>query len=456
MKSQYKKAIEIHGLDAVITAQTLLACEGFSVGANPAGMMMDRPELLKNKADLRRAMNTLSAKQRKQSDPKLLDQMLVAMEVCAAWVNDIDHQIEGNDEARRSFGGEIIANDWRNGDGGVTPILRNEADIRDFYAQRAADSSFNQDERFSFADWMRGVAGMKIHPAVQNALSVGTDASGGFAVPTLLMPGILGAMVPASSLMRAGVGFVPLDTGAKSYVTAAINAIPTAAWRLEAGAVATSDPAFRAVSGTPRSLSFMFKISRELLADGEDMSQALSIVCAQAAAVALDKAGLRGSGTAPEPRGILNTSGIQAVTNGTNGAAPTSYANFLSAIQSLLTADCPMPNAAIMHPRTLVKLAGLLDTTNQPMRAPALLDMVSFLTSSQIPINLTVGSSSDCSEIYMGDFTQMVFVMREALRIQVADQLYAATGEVAFICHMRADVVVKYPAAFAVVTGIRA
>lgn len=68
---------------------------------------------------------------------------------------------------------------------------------------------------------------------------------------------------------------------------------------LEAGQVAQSEPTFRAVRSEPKSLAFLFKVSRELLADAPNMSQALTIALAQAFAVELDRTGLRGSGTNP-------------------------------------------------------------------------------------------------------------------------------------------------------------
>lgn len=46
-------------------------------------------------------------------------------------------------------------------------------------------------------------------------------------------------------------------------------------------------------------------------------------------------------------------------------------------------------------------------------------------------------------------------MMREQVRIQPAKELFAGTGEVGFICHMRADIAVMYPKAIAVVTGVR-
>lgn len=333
------------------------------------------------------------------------------------------------------------------------PVLRTSDDFARHYQGHSAAS---RDDPFDMADFLRGVANLKTTPSVKNALSVGTDAGGGYAVPGVLMPGILGALTPASSLLQAGAGIIPLDVGAKTFTTAAVDTIPTASWRSESGSVAVSDPAFRAVVATPRSLSFMFKVSRELLADAIGLTAALNQTIAQAFAKELDRVGLRGTGTAPEPRGLLNTSGVHAVGNGAAGAALAGYANIFSAAQAILAADAPMPTAAIMSPRSLVKLGALLDSTGQPVAVPPMLAPMRMIATSQIPNNLTVTTSSDCSEIYVGDFSRMYFAMREQVSIQLLNELYAGTGEIGFACHVRADVVVNYPAAFAVVTGVRA
>ncbi len=335
-------------------------------------------------------------------------------------------------------------------------VMRSADDFNKHY--NTARSSFGEDGgEMNIADFLRGVSNMGTTPAVKNALSVGTDTAGGFSVPSRLMPGILAALAPVSSLLRAGAGIVPIEDGAKTFTTAAVNTIPTAAWRAEAGTLATSDPAFRAVVATPRSLAFQFKISRELLADGQNITEALYLAIAQSFARELDRVGLRGTGTAPEPRGVLNTVGIQAVTNGANGAslATLRYGNLFSAVQAILQADAPMPTAAIMSPRSLVGLGQLADTTNQPLRIPGMLEPVQLIGTSQIPNNLTVGTSTDCTEVYLGDFSNLYFMMRENVSVQVLQELYAGTGEIGFACHMRADVVLTYPAAFAVVTGVR-
>jgi HK97 family phage major capsid protein len=351
--------------------------------------------------------------------------------------------------------GDSGEQEWRASDDSSLKVLRSSADIRRHYAGRPGFDASASGKDIRLDDFVRGVAGMNTSPAVKAALSTGTDTAGGFSVPTVLMPGILEALVPASSLLSAGAGIVPLDSGAKQFSAAALDTIPTAAWRAEGGAVAASDPTFRAVTAAPKSLAFYFKISRELLADGRNLQDALRTAISQAFAKELDRVGLRGTGTAPEPRGILNTSGIQAVTNGTNGAALAGYANFFSAAQAILQVNGPMPTAAIMSPRSLIKLGGLVDTTGQPLRKPEMLENLRMLSTSAVPDNLTVGTSNDCSEIYMGDFTKVMFMMREQMSIQVAQELFAATGEIGFFCHMRVDVAVLYPKVLSLVTGVR-
>jgi HK97 family phage major capsid protein len=297
-------------------------------------------------------------------------------------------------------------------------------------------------------------------PEVRAVLNTGTDTDGGFVVPARLMGTVLGALVPQSSLLSLGAGILPLEgdgQGAKSFTMAAVDTIPSAAWRSENGAVAESSPGFRGVVMAPKSLSFYFKVSREWLADAVGIDSVLTMAIAQAFAKELDRAGLRGSGTAPEPRGILNTSGILAVSSGANGAtsAVAKYFNLTAGVQSIMEANGPMPNGAIMTPRSLVGFANQTDTTGQSLTRLQLLDGITFKTTTQIPNNLTVGTSTDCSEIYLGDFSKLVFAMREQMSIQLLKETFATSGQVAFLCHVRADVAVLYPKAFAVITGVR-
>ena len=385
-----------------------------------------------------------------------------------AEVDVLDREIHGmqarlDAEANDVFAGRRAGPDqWRNpSTGAIVPVAyakrgKISAQLAGVFPRKGAEA---EEDRPSMTDFIRAVAGIRVAPSVRNALTEGTDSQGGYTLPAFLQEQMLDALAPVSALLTAGAGMSVLDQGAKSYRVAAMNTIPTAAWRSESGAVATSDPAFRSVDLIPRSLAFQFKVSRELLADASNLEQALFNVIAKAFAKELDRAGLRGSGTPPEIRGVLNTAGIQSVTNGANGASLNTaiwYANFITALQSILEADGPMPTGAIMAPRSLATLAGLLDTTNQPRRKPTVLETWDFVATSQIPKTLTVGTSTDCSEIYIADWSTVCFFMREAVGIRQLVELYAGTGEIGFVAHVRCDLGVLYPAAIAVATGVRA
>lgn len=384
------------------------------------------------------ALNQQHGSQRMpQADSERLDAMLARLE-------QIDSRMAVLDSERNLLTGTMSA-----------PSAEGMRTAKDFRAHYLRNGVPRGDQRITLAEFVRGVADLPTTQAVRASLSEGTDTAGGFLVPTIVMPQILEALVPASSVLLAGASFIPMDMGAKSYVQAAIDNIPTAGWRAENGPIAESEPTFRAVTAAPKSLAFYFKVSRELLSDGANLETALATAIGQSFAKELDRVALRGSGTAPEPRGVRNTTNVGSVANGANGATLAGYGNFFTAMQTLLQADAPMPTAAIMSPRSLVKLGGLTDSTGQPVQAPKALEKMLMFATSQVPDNLTVGTSTDCSEIYVGNFSKMKIALRERVSIQKLNELFAGTGQIGFIGHMRADIMIDYPKAFTVVNGVR-
>ena len=330
----------------------------------------------------------------------------------------------------------------------------------DVAAKLAQKSQHTEAASDSIADFFRGVAGMKSRGELtKKALAAGTDAAGGFMLPSNVFSGVLQAMTAESTVMTAGAQMVLLDgpDGAKSYTFAAVQTVPTASWRLENAGVAESDPVFRAVTVVPKSLAFYFKVSRELLGDAANLSEVIQLAAAQAFAKELDRVALLGTGVDPQPRGLANWAGVQAVGNGANGAslATTKFANLFSGAQAILNADGPMPTAAISSHRTRVGLASLVATDGQPLQTPGMLQGIRQLSTSQISNALTVGSSNDCSQMFLGDFRYMGYAMRESLSVRAMAETFAATGQVGFFCHARVDVFVTHPSVFAVVNGIR-
>ncbi|MFE8643887.1 phage major capsid protein [Sphingomonas sp. NCPPB 2930] len=147
--------------------------------------------------------------------------------------------------------------------------------------------------------------------------------------------------------------------------------------------------------------------------------------------------------------------GYRVVAHSANGAALAGYGSFFTAAAALLGVNAPVPTAAVMSPRSLVKLGGLVDSTGQPLQVPGMLENVKLLATPAIPDNLATGTSDDTSELYLGDFSCVLFMMREQMSIQLLREAFATTGQIGFLCHVRADLAVTYPQALAVVKGVR-
>lgn len=149
--------------------------------------------------------------------------------------------------------------------------------------------------------------------------------------------------------------------------------------------------------------------------------------------VELDRVALSGSGTAPEPRGVRNTTGVVITSfGGTNGAAPADYDHLIDAVQVLRGGNCE-PNAIIQSPRSETTLSKLKEaTTNAYLTPPPQLADIPRYTTNQIPGNPTTGTSTDTTEVYVGDWSNLWIGMRTELILGTLTERYAEFGQIAF------------------------
>jgi HK97 family phage major capsid protein len=112
------------------------------------------------------------------------------------------------------------------------------------------------------------------------------------------------------------------------------------------------------------------------------------------------------------------------------------------------------PNAHIVVPRTVTSLSKLKEATTNAYLAPPS-TLLPILPTKQVPVNLTVGTSTDCSEIYTAQWNQLAIGMRTGFELRMLTERYADNQQVAFLAHPRADVQVLQPTAFVVDTGVR-
>jgi HK97 family phage major capsid protein len=199
------------------------------------------------------------------------------------------------------------------------------------------------------------------------------------------------------------------------------------------------------------------KLSVELFEDADPSSEdVIARSFAGQVALELDRVALRGTGTPPEPRGVVNQTGVTLTTHGANGALITNYDFHLDAVGAVRAANFE-PNAQIQAPRTATSLSKLKEaTTNAYMAPPAGLAGIPRLNSKQVPINLTVGTSTDCSEIYTADWSNLLVGIRTDFQLLFLRERFIADAlQYAFLAYLRADIQLAQPTAFVVDTGVR-
>jgi HK97 family phage major capsid protein len=338
------------------------------------------------------------------------------------------------------------------------PVLTREHSVYDWAEHRGLFEPPAGDRPPSFDRYLRGIATGNWDGAEQErAMSEGTLTAGGHLVPTPLSARVIDLARNATRVFQAGAITVPMT--AATLKLARLTGEGTPGWKSENAAItATADLSFDAVTFTARTLTRVVTLSVELFEDADPASEdVIARSFAAQLALELDRVALRGSGTAPEPRGVLNTSGITTTTtHGANGATITNYDFHLDAVGAVRAANFE-PNAQIQAPRTETSLSKLKEaTTNAYLRPPAALEGIPRLNTRQIPINLTVGTSTDCSELYTAQWDQLMVGIRTDFQLVFLRERYLADNlQYAFLAYLRADIQAAQPAAFVVDTGVR-
>jgi HK97 family phage major capsid protein len=332
------------------------------------------------------------------------------------------------------------------------PVLTREQKLTDWVEQRGLTTP--SERPLSFDRYLRGLATGRWDGAEEErAMSEGTLTAGGHLVPTPLSARVIDLARNATRVFQAGAITVPMTSG--TLKLARLTGEGTPAWKSENAAITAADLAFDAVTFTARSLVRVVTLSVELFEDADPSSESvIANSFASQIALELDRAALRGTGTPPEPRGVLNTSGITTTTHGANGAVIANYDFWLDA-KGAVSGNNFEPNAHIQAPRSTTSLSKLKEaTTNAYMAPPAA--MLPMLQTKQVPITLTVGTSTDCSEIYTAQWDQLMIGIRTDFNIRFLQERFAADNlQYAFLAYLRADVQVAQPLAFAVDTGVR-
>jgi HK97 family phage major capsid protein len=257
-----------------------------------------------------------------------------------------------------------------------------------------------------------------------------------------------------SNMVLTAAGMTTATMTARTVTSSSIVSDPPVGWRAEGAPLNAGDPTFELQNLVAKSVGVRAQATAELAQDSPNFGAQLLQVMSRALAREIDRVGMVGTGQDNQPRGIINVPGIGIVPA---VGAPSNYAPFVNGLQKLMEANVDLDRAdrnAIMSPRTWGDLEGLTAQDGQPLMRPKALERMVFRPTNSIPNNL--GATNDESISILGDFSELVLGVRmeavvEALRLQT----YASNLQIEFIGWTRVDFLVRRPASFVVLRGIK-
>jgi HK97 family phage major capsid protein len=337
---------------------------------------------------------------------------------------------------------------------GAEPVLTREQSVYDWLQTRGAFDRY-QDQPLSLQRYLRGMATGEWDGADhERALAEATVGAGGALVPAPLSARVIDLMRARTVVLRAGGITVPMTS--QTLALARLTGEGTPAWKTEGANITAADLTFDRVTFTARTLVRRVDLSVELFEDADPSSEdVIARSFAGQMAVEVDRAALLGTGTAPEPRGVLNQTGVTLTSHGANGTGITNYDFWLDAIGTVRTAGFE-PTAHIQAPRSSTSLSKLKEaTTNAYLAPPA--NLLPMLTTRSVPITVTVGTSTDTSYVFTAQWDQLMVGIRTGFTLRfLGERFLADTLSYSFVAYLRADVQLAQPTAFNVDTGVRA
>jgi HK97 family phage major capsid protein len=341
--------------------------------------------------------------------------------------------------------------------------------------RRAPAAGSSIDRRGTDARSGNGLLGV-----MRKALAEGTSSAGGYLVPVEYSKTIVELIRARSAVMRMGPTIVPVK---KELDVTSLASGATAYYVAENAAIPYSEQTFAQTALLrPKDLAALVAISDRLLNDADNPSaeEIIRRDLAEVLALREDLAFLRGSGTAAEPLGIRNTSGLTAAPSlGTNGGTP-SFDNLKDVVANLRGLNAPFQRPGwVFHPRTINTLEKVKDSTGRYLADAGLLTFdptggggtllgMPFATTTQIPVNVTTGTSTDTSEIYFSsDWNDAWVGSNTELEIDFdSSATYTPDGgttwissfqnrQTVFRAVVRHDFALRRPQLFSVMAGVR-
>ncbi|MBI3806766.1 MAG: phage major capsid protein [Nitrospirae bacterium] len=304
-----------------------------------------------------------------------------------------------------------------------------------------------------------------IQEATQKSMDTSTGgAGGGFVVPIeYLGTSFIEVLRANSVVMRAGATLMDKLTGTPVQVPKQLTSA-SVQWVGQNATITASDPSFGNVQLTPKTMAIRAQYSNLLgILSNPTIEAVMRRDLAKVAALELDRVCLRGSGSSNQPLGLNGVSGIGTYAIGTNGGN-LSIDDLYALIGTIEDANAMGSRLALItSPKGLRKLKKQRiaqysgDTGGSYAVQPLLTDDalskalgLTCLTTTQLPVTLTKGSSTDCTEVYVGNWEELLIGQWgsvEILATNIGGNAWAQNAiEVRLIQNV--DVQVRHPASF--------
>lgn len=289
--------------------------------------------------------------------------------------------------------------------------------------------------------------------AEKRTITVG--GNGGNAVATDL-GGLIGILRPNLVLEQMGATVVTGLVGKIDMPNQSAKA--SGSWLAETGSNSESNADFAKRSIEAHRLSTYSVFSRQWLAQSSFAAeQFVRQDLAMAIRENVEYGAIQGSGSGNTPAGILNTSGIGSVALGTNGAAPT-----WNSIIDLETAIANGNYNGDLQYLTTPQMRGKLKQTQKfsgtngaPVWEGREMNGMDAFVTTQVPSDLTKGTSTDCHAILCGDFSQLMINQWGGTDFIIDPFTLADSGEIKITVNSFWDFFLRYVAAFAAIKDAR-
>lgn len=306
---------------------------------------------------------------------------------------------------------------------------------------------------------------------IRKSMDSGTaGAGGGLVVPYAYQQAFIPVLRAKSTVLKAGATLMEGLNGSPVQIPKQLTSA-SAAWYGQNAPVTATDPSFGQLQMSPHILGIRGVYSNLLgMLASPSMEKLVREDFMAVAALELDRVALRGSGAANQPLGLNGVSGLGTFAIGTNGGN-LDVETLYSLMGTLEDANALGDTLALItNPKGLRKLKRQRiaqysgDTGGSYLTAPMLTDAalskaigLTCLTTTQIPFNLTKGSSTDCTEVYVGNWSELLVGLwgnLEVLATNIGGSAWANNSiEVRLI--QNCDVQVRHPASFVLCNDAR-